>query len=115
MNVAVIIPTYNEAQNIAWIVGRVRNSVPQASVLIVDDSSPDGTGEIADGLAADDASVHVLHRAGKEGLGAAYRAGMRWALEHGHDVIVEFKGGDDITLLHAVKSHITEADFHMPL
>ncbi|MGA0567901.1 polyprenol monophosphomannose synthase [Rathayibacter sp. KR2-224] len=89
MNVAVIIPTYNEAQNIAWIVGRVRNSVPQASVLIVDDSSPDGTGEIADGLAADDASVHVLHRAGKEGLGAAYRAGMRWALEHGHDVIVE--------------------------
>ena len=89
MNVAVIIPTYNDAQNIAWIVGRVRNSVPQATVLIVDDASPDGTGDIADELAAGDSAVRVLHRAGKEGLGAAYRAGMRWALERGHDVVVE--------------------------
>lgn len=89
MNVAVIIPTYNEAQNIAWIVGRVRNSVPQATVLIVDDASPDGTGDIADELAAGDIAVRVLHRAGKEGLGAAYRAGMRWVLERGHDVVVE--------------------------
>lgn len=89
MNAVVIIPTYNEAQNITWIVGRVRNAVPDASVLIVDDGSPDGTGELADGLAANDAAVAVLHRAGKEGLGAAYRAGMRWALERGHDVIVE--------------------------
>ncbi|MGN6204631.1 polyprenol monophosphomannose synthase [Humibacter sp.] len=89
MNVAVIIPTYNEAQNIAWIVGRVRNSVPQATVLIVDDASPDGTGDIADELAAGDIAVRVLHRAGKEGLGAAYRAGMRGALERGHDVVVE--------------------------
>jgi dolichol-phosphate mannosyltransferase len=89
VNVAVIIPTYNEAQNIAWIVGRVRSSVPEASVLIVDDSSPDGTGLIADQLAAGDPAVHVLHRAGKDGLGAAYRAGMRWALARGHDVIVE--------------------------
>jgi dolichol-phosphate mannosyltransferase len=89
VNVAVIIPTYNEAENIAWIVGRVRNAVPQASVLIVDDASPDGTGEVADRLAAADAAVGVLHRAGKEGLGAAYRAGMRWALERGHDVVVE--------------------------
>jgi dolichol-phosphate mannosyltransferase len=89
VNVAVIIPTYNEAQNIAWIVGRVRSSVPEASVLIVDDSSPDGTGQIADQLAAGDPAVHVLHRASKDGLGAAYRAGMRWALARGHDVIVE--------------------------
>lgn len=89
MNVAVIIPTYNEAQNVAWIVGRVRSAVPQATVLIVDDSSPDGTGEIADRLAASDDAVHVLHRVSKDGLGAAYRAGMRWALEHGHDVLVE--------------------------
>jgi dolichol-phosphate mannosyltransferase len=89
VNVAVIIPTYNEAQNVAWIVGRVRSAVPEATVLIVDDSSPDGTGEIADRLAADDAAVHVLHRAGKEGLGAAYRDGMRWALGRGHDVVVE--------------------------
>lgn len=89
MNVAVIIPTYNEAQNIAWIVGRVRSSVPKATVLVVDDSSPDGTGRIADELAIGDPAVNVLHRAGKEGLGAAYRAGMRWALAHGHDVLVE--------------------------
>lgn len=89
MNVAVIIPTYNEAQNVAWIVGRVRSSVPKATVLIVDDSSPDGTGMIADDLALADPAVHVLHRAGKDGLGAAYRAGMHWALENGHDVIVE--------------------------
>lgn len=89
MNVAVIIPTYNEAQNVAWIVGRVRSAVPEATVLVVDDSSPDGTGAIADGLAAADDAVHVLHRAGKEGLGAAYRDGMRWALGHGHDVVVE--------------------------
>ncbi|GAB3794511.1 polyprenol monophosphomannose synthase [Humibacter antri] len=89
MNVAVIIPTYNEAQNIAWIVGRVRSSVPKATVLIVDDASPDGTGDIADELATGDIAIRVLHRAGKEGLGAAYRAGMRWALERGHDVIVE--------------------------
>ncbi|MHA7984600.1 polyprenol monophosphomannose synthase [Rathayibacter sp. CAU 1779] len=89
MNAIVIIPTYNEAQNIAWIVGRLRSAVPGASVLIVDDSSPDGTGDVADGLAAADPAVNVLHRAGKEGLGAAYREGMRWALGRGHDVIVE--------------------------
>lgn len=89
MNVIVVIPTYNEAQNIAWIVARLRKAVPEASVLIVDDSSPDGTGAVADGLAARDSAINVLHRAGKEGLGAAYRAGMRWALEQGHDVVVE--------------------------
>ena len=89
MRAVVIIPTYNEVDNVAWIVGRVRTSVPDAAVLIVDDSSPDGTGVIADELAAQDASVHVMHRAGKEGLGAAYRAGMHWALDAGYDAIVE--------------------------
>ncbi|WP_243064923.1 polyprenol monophosphomannose synthase [Humibacter sp. RRB41] len=89
MNVAVIIPTYNEVENLAWIVGRVRASVPEASVLVVDDGSPDGTGELADELAESDPFVHVLHRTVKEGLGAAYRAGMRLALADGHDVIVE--------------------------
>lgn len=85
----VIIPTYNERDNIERIVGRVRLATPAVDVLIVDDSSPDGTGELADGLAERDAQVHVLHRAGKDGLGAAYVAGFRWAFEHGYDVMVE--------------------------
>jgi len=85
----VIIPTYDERENVGSIVGRVRASVPDADVLIVDDNSPDGTGELADALAATDASVHVLHRTGKDGLGAAYRAGMQWALDAGYEVVVE--------------------------
>ncbi|WP_348789722.1 polyprenol monophosphomannose synthase [Leifsonia sp. NPDC080035] len=89
MRTLVIIPTYNERENVGPIVGRVRASAPEVDVLIVDDSSPDGTGEIADALAATDASVHVLHRAGKDGLGAAYKAGMRFALDAGYDAIVE--------------------------
>ncbi|MEV8213713.1 polyprenol monophosphomannose synthase [Leifsonia sp. NPDC077715] len=89
MRTLVIIPTYNERENIGSIVGRVRVSAPEADVLIVDDGSPDGTGELADALAATDANVHVLHRAGKDGLGAAYRAGMTWALDAGYSAIVE--------------------------
>ncbi|WP_255954264.1 polyprenol monophosphomannose synthase [Streptomyces odontomachi] len=85
----VIIPTYNEAENIRSIVGRVRASVPEAHVLVVDDNSPDGTGKLADELAAEDDRVHVLHRTGKEGLGAAYLAGFRWGLERDHGVLVE--------------------------
>jgi dolichol-phosphate mannosyltransferase len=87
--VAVIIPTYNERDNIEIITGRVRSSVPDAHVLIVDDNSPDGTGEIADKLAGGDSHVHVLHRAGKAGLGAAYIAGFTWALEQGYGALVE--------------------------
>jgi dolichol-phosphate mannosyltransferase len=87
--VAVIIPTYNERDNIEIITGRVRSSVPDAHVLIVDDNSPDGTGEIADKLAGGDSHVHVLHRAGKAGLGAAYIAGFAWALEQGYGAMVE--------------------------
>jgi len=89
MKTLVIIPTYNERDNLEWIVARVRESVPDASVLVVDDNSPDGTGALADALAASDAEVHVLHRAGKEGLGAAYRDGMRWGLGRAFDVLVE--------------------------
>ncbi|WP_436735969.1 polyprenol monophosphomannose synthase [Streptomyces sp. BBFR102] len=85
----VIIPTYNEAGNIAPVVARVREAVPKAHVLVADDNSPDGTGKIADELAADDEQVHVLHRAGKEGLGAAYLAGFRWGLERDFGVLVE--------------------------
>lgn len=85
----VIIPTYNEAQNIRDITHRVRTAQPDVDVLIVDDNSPDGTGDIADEMAADDEQIHVLHRAGKEGLGVAYMAGFRWALERDYDVVVE--------------------------
>ncbi len=87
--VLVVIPTYNEAGNIEPIIERLRAAVPEADALIVDDGSPDGTGEIADKLAADDGRVHVLHRAAKAGLGAAYIAGFRWTLERGYDVVVE--------------------------
>ncbi|RXZ49154.1 polyprenol monophosphomannose synthase [Agromyces fucosus] len=85
----VVIPTYNERENIAAIVSRVRTAVPAASVLVVDDSSPDGTGVIADELAAADASVHVLHRTEKNGLGAAYLDAFAWALAEGFDPIVQ--------------------------
>lgn len=87
--VLVAVPTYNEAQSIRKIVGRVRTSVPEAHVLVIDDGSPDGTGEIADQLAGVDDHVHVMHRTAKEGLGAAYVAGFRWALERGYGTVVE--------------------------
>lgn len=77
----VVIPTYNEVENLADFVGRLRRCAPDADVLIVDDSSPDGTGELADQLVAADPAIHVLHRPAKEGLGAAYRAGFAWGLE----------------------------------
>ncbi|WP_295120353.1 polyprenol monophosphomannose synthase [uncultured Leifsonia sp.] len=89
MRTIVILPTYNERENIGSVVGRIRASTPDVDVLVVDDGSPDGTGAIADALAATDAQVRVLHRAGKEGLGAAYRAGMAWALDAGYDAVVE--------------------------
>ncbi|SCE12046.1 dolichol-phosphate mannosyltransferase [Streptomyces sp. DpondAA-F4a] len=87
--VLVIIPTYNEAENIKLIVARVRAAVPEADILVADDNSPDGTGKVADELAADDGQIHVLHRKGKEGLGAAYLAGFRWGSEHDYGVLVE--------------------------
>jgi dolichol-phosphate mannosyltransferase len=88
-SVLVIIPTYNESQNIENIVERLRSAVPDADVLVADDNSPDGTGRLADALADADDHVHVMHRLGKEGLGAAYLAGFEWGLGHGYDVLVE--------------------------
>ncbi|MDK8449937.1 polyprenol monophosphomannose synthase [Corynebacterium mastitidis] len=85
----VIIPTYNELENLPLIVGRVRTAAPEVDVLIVDDNSPDGTGERADALAAQDDQVHVLHRAGKGGLCGAYVAGFQWGLEAGYTVLCE--------------------------
>ena len=87
--ILVIIPTFNELESLPVIVGRVRASVPEAHILVADDNSPDGTGRLADELAATDDHVKVMHRLGKEGLGAAYLAGFAWALEHGYDVVVE--------------------------
>lgn len=86
--VLVVIPTYNERDNLESIVERLLDANPQAHTLIVDDGSPDGTGAIADELAADE-RVHVMHREGKAGLGAAYIAGFGWALQRGYEVIVE--------------------------
>jgi dolichol-phosphate mannosyltransferase len=86
----VILPTYNEAENLERIVGAVLEQLPpSATVLVVDDNSPDGTGEIADGLAGSNESVRVLHRARKEGLGPAYLAGFHVALDAGARRIIE--------------------------
>jgi dolichol-phosphate mannosyltransferase len=87
--VVMVVPTYNERDNLAWLVGRLRSAVPDVDVLVVDDGSPDGTGGVADGLAADDPQVLVLHRTAKAGLGAAYLHGFRVALEAGYDVVGE--------------------------
>lgn len=87
--VLVVVPTYDERLNLEPVVERVRRAVPTADVLVVDDASPDGTGEIADRLAAEDRQVHVLHRVGKQGLGSAYLSGFGWGLQRGYDVLVE--------------------------
>jgi dolichol-phosphate mannosyltransferase len=87
--VLVVIPTYNEADNIRSITERVRRAVPSVDILVADDNSPDGTGAIADELAVADDHIFVLHRPGKEGLGAAYKAGFAWAKNKGYDVVVE--------------------------
>lgn len=88
-NTLVIIPTYNEIENLPIIVGRVLESTPSAHVLVVDDNSPDGTGDKADELAAEHDTVHVLHRTTKDGLLGAYLAGFRWGLDEGYDVLVQ--------------------------
>ena len=87
--VLVIVPTYDERENLQPVVQRLLAAVPTVDVLVVDDASPDGTGRLADELAAADPRVCVLHRSGKAGLGAAYIAGFVWARERGYDVVVE--------------------------
>lgn len=89
MSILVVMPTYNESANLSWIVERIHAAQPDVDVLVTDDGSPDGTGEIADRLAAADPRIHVLHRASKQGLGSAYRAGFAWGLERGYDVLLE--------------------------
>ena len=110
--VLVVIPTYDERENIERIVERVLTSVPQAHVLVVDDASPDGTGKVADALADDDERVHVLHRTEKNGLGAAYIAGFDWGLNADFDVLVEMDadGSHAPEQLHRLLGALDHAD-----
>jgi dolichol-phosphate mannosyltransferase len=107
-----VLPTYNEADNLAWIVRRLRAAEPEVDVLVVDDSSPDGTGKLADELAAADDAVHVLHRTAKGGLGAAYKHGFAVALEAGYDVIGEMDadGSHQPEQLHLLREALADAD-----
>jgi dolichol-phosphate mannosyltransferase len=110
--VLVVVPTYNEAENVRIITERLRNTLSDVDLLIADDNSPDGTGKIADELAETDSRVHVLHRAGKQGLGAAYVAGFRWAIEQGYDVVVEMDadGSHAPEQLPLLLAQLSEAD-----
>jgi dolichol-phosphate mannosyltransferase len=107
----VVIPTYNEIENLALLVPKVLAQDPRLEVLVVDDASPDGTGKLADDLARGSPRVHVLHRAVKEGLGPAYRAGLRRALELGADLVIQMDADFSHppealpTLLAAVEHH----------
>ena len=108
----VIIPTYNERENLPIIVPLVIEQDPRLEVLVIDDGSPDGTGELADALAQAEPRVHVLHRAGKQGLGTAYRMGFRWAVEQGFDFVFEMDadGSHDPRHLKIFLKEIADAD-----
>ncbi len=88
-SVCILLPTYNEIQNLPGMVRRLRATVPKATIVVLDDSSPDGTGALADELAARDSRVRVLHRPRKEGLGPAYMQGLGWARAHGYQAAVQ--------------------------
>lgn len=85
----VIVPTYNESENLPRLIPSILSRDARLEILVVDDASPDGTGQMAEEIAAAEPRVHVLHRAGKLGLGTAYLAGFKWGLEHGYDVLFE--------------------------
>jgi dolichol-phosphate mannosyltransferase len=87
--ILICVPTYNERENLPLLVTAIHAELPQAHVLVIDDNSPDGTGQLADELAKGDDRVHVLHRARKEGLGRAYIAGFRWALQRDYELVFE--------------------------
>ncbi|MBE3560944.1 MAG: polyprenol monophosphomannose synthase [Ktedonobacteraceae bacterium] len=89
MKTLIIVPTYNERENLRPLLEAIFSYTPQTDVLIVDDHSPDGTGELADQIRAEDRRVHVMHRAGKQGLGTAYIAGFKYAIEHNYDAAFE--------------------------
>jgi dolichol-phosphate mannosyltransferase len=110
--VAVVIPTYNERENLEDIVTAVRAAVPDADLLIVDDNSPDGTGDVAAKLALTDEHIQVLHRTRKAGLGAAYLAGFGWALDRGYGALVEMDadGSHDPAELPALLAALATSD-----
>jgi dolichol-phosphate mannosyltransferase len=110
--VVMVVPTYNEVDNLAWIVGRLRVAHPDVHVLVVDDNSPDGTGKIAEELAAADDHVGVVHRTEKSGLGAAYKHGFRVALDQGFDVVGEMDadGSHQPEQLHLLLDALRDAD-----
>lgn len=107
-----IIPTYNEIEALPLTVERLRAAVPDSEVLIVDDNSPDGTGDLAEDLRRDDPQIHVLHRRAKNGLGGAYIAGFRWGLERDYGVFVELDadGSHQPEQLPDLLARIGEAD-----
>jgi dolichol-phosphate mannosyltransferase len=108
----VIVPTYNERENLPIIVPIILEQDPRLEVLVIDDGSPDGTGELADALADADQRIHVIHRAGKQGLGTAYRMGFAWAIEQGFDYIFEMDadGSHDPRHLPIFLKEIHDAD-----
>ena len=110
--VVMVVPTYNEVDNLEWIVGRMRAAEPTVDLLVVDDDSPDGTGAVADRLAAADPQVAVVHRTEKAGLGAAYLHGFAVALERGYDVIGEMDadGSHQPEQLHRLLTALATAD-----
>jgi len=108
----VIVPTYNEAENIDGIAGCILQAVPTAHLLVVDDGSPDGTGDLVDAIAARDDRVHLIRRSGKLGLGSAYVAGFRWGLEQGYDLLIEMDadGSHPADRLPALIRAVADAD-----
>ena len=89
MSLLIVVPTYNERDSLPLLIPALRETVPEAHILVVDDSSPDGTGALADEMAAGDSAVQVLHRTAKDGLGRAYIAGFTWGLEHGYQRLIQ--------------------------
>jgi dolichol-phosphate mannosyltransferase len=108
----ICVPTYNEAESLPRLLQQLRTIVPEVDVLIIDDASPDGTGTIADGFAAHDEQIHVLHRSGKGGLGGAYLAGFAWGLDHRFDALVEMDadGSHRAVDLHRLLAALPHAD-----
>lgn len=89
MKTIVIIPTYNEVENIKQLLQEVFKNLPHTDILVIDDNSPDGTGKVVDQLASLNSAIHVIHRPGKMGMGNAYNQGFRYALEQGYDIVFE--------------------------